>query len=406
MLHTSAQKTRCPYCGNPKAACRCKFGVSGHDNNFRVFRNGDEPLRSKALPQAPPLRNKRFRGFHRGVLFNRIWRRNFLKVCILLWRACISTAKWERKWLLYVLACYGGSAPNWANRNVVYGATGIFCRKEYIGETQISLFERFKTHLRCAIRKSQRMKLYRWLRKAGIHIRAWYPLRDWKGTRQPTKKDRMLAESYEVFLRQNDLNEVGRHKGTGEKNLMGERLITGRSRRKRKLIKFRKRRARQDLIYGVDKNEVPVPRGNEVEYLPLIMKLARRPWKSVRDSTVSRAVAMIRAMQTRTFVRLVNLAYMVLSGTSASIFQANLLMLCKNHRKVVNVNISIRNALLGLSKVENKVLKWVRSWVANWRRLGLCVIAKVTMIATRSGDIVSVLDNSVEVASMRYGEAK
>ena len=63
---------------------------------------------------------------------------------------------------------------------MIYSATKIFSRFEYIGETSMGLMKRVIGHIRRAIGGKTRQKIYRYLGRMGVHKFVWTPVWAWQ----------------------------------------------------------------------------------------------------------------------------------------------------------------------------------------------------------------------------------
>lgn len=314
---------------------------------------------------------------------------------VLLHRAACSTAKWEKKWLRYILDSWSRDPVDWSSPDIIYQSVTIYSRAEYLGETQIGLQKRGGTHIRQAKRKSGKMKLYGFMRSVGPHVVAWLPVKSWSGPVRPTKTQRLEAEAEEIFYRQSELNEIGRSKGNEKANIFGERMLLGKERRGRQLIKFRVRKRMEEAFAG-DTSEVlnrPSAPRQALKALPLVMQMARRPWKP-GEQLESRVALRLRQLKVKELGRLVSLGQSVLDATGRSIFWKNLQLVFRGHRQVAVVAFKVKSVLFALGRTEQMLLRRLRRWAAARSKRGVFLVLRVTLTLSRGESLLTALDNT------------
>lgn len=404
-LHLSRHKQRCPFCDGERKDCTCVIAISGQSGNFQALDPRDTPIAGRWVAALPV--QGRHRGVTRGALFGLFWRLNAIKVTLLLFRAQLGVTKWERNWLKYVVRCWNEIAEPvanmWEARDLLYQCVTLYSNSEYLGETRIGLEKRGTTHIRHARLRSMcaKMKFYRWLKALGSHLATFLPIRSWVGEVRPTKKQRLAGEAFEIFTRQSNQNEVGRSRGSERQNVYGERMLLGRDKRGRQLMRFRVTHAPRDtLVMHQTVEEPPAAPVQQMKMLPIVMRMGRRPWKLLPGFSDMRVVKTVRRFGQRKLGRLVGFAQMVLDTSSRSIFHVNLKLVLAGMRKICTMAVNIRSSLLALSGAETKLLQCLRRWVARWGRQGFFIILRATITVASSPSILSILDSTEKWASV------
>lgn len=239
------------------------------------------------------------------------------------------------------------------------------------------------------------MKLYSWTRKNGVQKLTWLPLYSWPegpGTTPPSKSDRMEEEGWMIFERQSDLNTAGRSRGEEQKNVMGERMLLGRRRRTRQLMRFRHKK-KNEIIQTFDPANRQ-QRPTQCKILPIVMRMARRPWKASTDMDTMRVVRRLRELTPKMVSRLMALAQTVLDPTGRSIFQQNIQKAFRNSSKIAIMNVTLRSPLFAVKGVEEKVLQQLRRWLHRWSKQGITVLLRTTLALRKGQSIMSILDSS------------
>lgn len=213
--------------------------VSGRYRDPNVVRPEDVPLSSGMVRVIPPNRPTRV---HRGMLQHIWWQLNSIKTILFLFRCGISRVVWEKRWLRYVMEHWSNEPIRWRSLDMVYTGVAPFSRKEYHGETSIGFRPRINTHKQLGDKRSQTMQLYKFMKMEGRSRLIWMPLITWDDSileNRPTKSTRLVAEAWEVYQRQSELNNLGKNYGAEEADVFAERMMLGRRKRGRQLLKFR-----------------------------------------------------------------------------------------------------------------------------------------------------------------------
>lgn len=364
---------------------------------------GVENCPAVAISPLPYHRYLRRKKLSRGALHGVYWRLNYIKCWVLIHRGLLGVTKWERSWVQYVFGCWDSVAQSgsdmWRAPDIIYGAFTIFSNDEYLGETRIGMFRRGGTHNRLC--KSQaargRMRFYRWLYEMGPHCVTYIPLRVWAGSRRATKRERLTAEGWEIYERQSTQNDLGRTRGSEASNAYGERVLLGRARRSRQLLRFRTAIHRSDTV--MPGPPIETLQMKQSKLMPLLFRCARRPWKRSPSLNAFKICRIVRGMKQRELNRFVSLAQLVLDPTNRSIFFQNLKLLVAGMRSVCTVQVTIRSPLLALQGVEDIIMTSIRRWIARWNAVGIMLIVRATLIASRSPSTLSVLDSTAYWAS-------
>ena len=99
------------------------------------------------------------------------------KMTMNLMRSMVTEVKWEKRWLEFILRVWETETPgwDWDQAGCIYEVTIPFSKKEYVGVTKLTVFERWKSHLRKVACGTQ--TVYRALRKAGAYPAVITPLK-------------------------------------------------------------------------------------------------------------------------------------------------------------------------------------------------------------------------------------
>lgn len=290
--------------------------------------------------------------------------------------------------------------------------TGVvpFSKKEYHGETSIGFRPRIDTHKQLGDKRSTTMELYKFMKSAGRSKLIWLPLITWDDSievTRPTKSTRLVSEAWEVYQRQSELNNLGKHYGEEKADVFAERMMLGRRKRDRQLLKFRlaphddqlllptpgksapHQRMRPPLTHNASQHHTtpitPAVSSNMrthsfdglregpkcvdyLRWLPLVIRLSRRPWFYTKDLYKLVAVKRLRTLGTRDVSKLVGLAHLTLDTQSRSIFWNNLKLVMRGLQNITIQRVRVKSSALALPTFEKKVLTGLRRWLNQWQK--------------------------------------
>lgn len=404
--------------------CTCYFLVTGRYAEARWVLKDDLPMYGALVCPREPRRNKRC---SRGDLFEVYWQVNIFKVIVHLMRCAHSYHRYEQKWLSYILQSWSENEVDWSANNLVYTGVVPGTRDEYHGEARIGIRRRVQTHDRDSFRRARRMRLYKYMRAHGPQCLTWMPVRTWNSNqRPPTKSERLVEESFEICWRQSSLNDVGKSFGEEKADVFFERLMVGRRKRGRQLMKFRIGIRKEvwttnlesdtniisnssDFLpceimgkrVNVDRkppraqrNSVRPTSGEYLKWLPVVVRLARRPWAVTPEFRNLRIVKRLRELNHRQLTRVLGLAHMALDVQGRSIFWVNLRNCMKGRENIAVLNVKIKSAALAQSAIEKLVLKGLRRWMGNWNKAGVLIMLRATIVQAGAQSLISMLDTS------------
>ena len=127
-------------------------------------------------------------------------------------RSTISPCRWERAWASYVGRVWMEETPvwEWGDGACVYALTIPYSRQEYLGESKIGPFQRWKGHLSKAL-MGGKQAVYKMMDKMNAYKCVLTPLYMWG--RMTTKVERLKEEGRLIWERNAKMNMKGTQHG-------------------------------------------------------------------------------------------------------------------------------------------------------------------------------------------------
>lgn len=333
-----------------------------------------------------------------------------LKMTVNYVRNSISERKWERRWSEWIRKMWSETPTwGWDEPHAVYQITIPFTRKEYIGETTRTPFQRMKAHLSKVWTGTQ--EVYKALRRIGPYKSVLTPLIGFG--RETTKVERLREEGRVIWDRNASMNQRGKQDGGDVRRIGGGgEVLFGKRWRFREVPRLRRAKTKDDMIEGAEvRNEEKARKGTEQAKLEahlraLVVRLGRRPWKDhkEKDTKTSKEVLDMKPEQLKHLMR------MVMTGadaTTRSIARKNLKMILRPKRNVAWVYTRIKSPVFGEHRVKEQVRRELKEWShLMLKEEGVTVVMEVCFGASASKSMMQLLSNAEEMGRRRKAEQK
>ena len=265
------------------------------------------------LPAKIPYRHARVT---KGDLWALYCRCNYYKFTSNTYRCQISRTRWERDWAKFVYRNWYQDSPtlNFEAPCLIYSGTMLFCRNEYIGESECSIDGRLRTHLQSALGPSKNNNSGVDSIQESMHFVIWTPIFMWNG--RVTKAIRVAREGELIWERDPTWNRIGTETMRDPNSRMST-CVFGRKRRWRLVCRLiKKTRAPHQDVLNLGLNRREEQRENILkkrkQMCAIAARLSRRPLKYTAESAEAfwnlRTVQQIRAFsfpEFRSFIRTV-----------------------------------------------------------------------------------------------------
>jgi hypothetical protein len=333
-----------------------------------------------------------------------------MKMYINFMRSTISPCRWERAWASYVGRVWIEETPvwEWGDGACVYALTIPYSRQEYLGESKIGPFQRWKGHLSKAL-MGGKQAVYKMMDKMNAYKCVLTPLYMWG--RMTTKVERLKEEGRLIWERNAKMNMKGTQHGGDFRAGQVHVLFGGRTRH-RQVIR-RRGRAGEKTHGGVmyeEKEETGRKKADrEAHMRGVAVRLGRRPWKmkEIGEGEEHKTMGEVRRMKESDLKMLIRTVIGSLDGTTRNIARTNVRRILANREDIKWIHLRSRSVLMDDRRVKVEVEKEIRRWL-HWKRRnhGVMVIVEHHAVQSATKSMLQMLNNTEEKAKTKREELR